>query len=80
MKLSISFRRLTSFLRFNFAELVSASDRRAAARRFEFQINGGQHLTERLGADACAERVLAIFVLRVQIFFLRQQLAVESGQ
>ena len=48
---------------------------------FQVQVDGRQHFADRLGADAGAERVLAIGVLGVEVLFLGQQLPVrEVGQ
>ena len=72
MKVSISFSRLTSFLRLA-SDVVSRSSSRRRGRS-SFEIDRLQHAADRLGADAGLERVLAVLVERLEVLLLVQQL------
>ncbi len=79
MKASISFSRLAIFF-----FLMSLSVSPIPARRFGLhllEIDAFEHLADRLRADQRGERVGAVFLLRLEILVLGQELAVlERGQ
>ena len=76
---SISFSRLTSFLRLAselvFAQFIAAGD------PLLFQVDLGQHVTERLGADLGVERVVTVLFLSAEVVLFAQELVqLQRGQ
>jgi len=73
MKASTTFKRLTSFLGFS----VPLRDRDFAAQigAQPFEIDRFQQDADRFRADHGGEAVLAIFILRLEIFLFAQELA-----
>ena len=73
MNASTSFRRLASF--FGFSSVVGLGDLVAQVGRGLLEVERAQDLADRLGADAGGEAVLAVLVLRAQVLFLGEELA-----